>query len=212
MGEHAPKFSSGEVHENMSDLRRRPTLGRRNNPRTGSLRAPDSKLKDLLDVNDASTEALQTLNKQSVGLNFSRFVVRTNHYEYPRIGKVPATYYHSKIVAMSVREKNGKLILDVHYDLEDSYGRVYHIVQSYPADSQPYRRLADALAAAGVPEGATADAGVGTEEIVELDYVNKDSDLGSIVNRRPYTVPTSDDEDEDADQDEDDMLLEDDDN
>jgi hypothetical protein len=167
-------------------------------------------MKDLLaeDVVEAA-ESAQVINEvqtnKNTRLDFSGFPLKASKYEYPRIGRVPATYYHSKIVDMSIRKKNDKIILDVHYDLEDSYGRLYYIVQSYPADSQPYRRFAEALGAAGVSGDVYADAGIGVEEIIELDYISKSSDLGSIVNRRPYTKSSADDEDED----EDDVLLED---
>lgn len=172
-------------------------------PRSGS-----TKMKDLL-AEDAveTTETAKVISKEQTSkdtqLDFSRFPLKTSRYEHPRIGRVPATYYHSKIVGMSIREKNDKVILDVKYDLVDCYGRVYYIVQSYPADSQPYRRFAEALEAAGVSCDANADAGIGVEEIIELDYVSKSSDLGSIVNRRPYTTPSADDENEDENEAED---------
>lgn len=182
-------------HKNVSPLGR-------SNSRMKELLAEE----DLADVN-ADKKITNAQKKGKVNhLGFDTFVVKTNRYEYPRIGKVPATYYHSKIVDMNVREKNGKAILDVHYDLEDSYGRVYHIVQSYPAESQPYHRFADALVAAGVPENAKVNAGIGVEEIIEIDYISKSSDLGSIVNRKPYTPTEPADDDIDLDDEDDDFL------
>ena len=198
----------------MLKTRRSMVSGRGDDHKTGSpLGRNNSRMKELLaeeDLADSNTD-IEITNEQKKGdvnhLSFDNFIVKTNRYEYPRIGRVPATYYHSKIVDMSVRKKNDKAILDIKYDLEDSYGRVYHIIQSYPAESQPYHRLADALAAAGVPEDAKVNAGIGVEEIIELDYLSKTHDLGSIVNRRPYTGPSVDDQDhEEAD----DILLDDD--
>ncbi|MBR5570266.1 MAG: hypothetical protein IKW10_05150 [Oscillospiraceae bacterium] len=79
---------------------------------------------------------------------------------------------------MQVRAKNDKKILDVFYDLEDSYGRKFYIKQSYPEDSQPFQNLATALAAAGVPDGSTVDKAIGTVEILELDFITPNSDFG----------------------------------
>ena len=87
------------------------------------------------------------------------------------------------------------------YDIEDRYGRQYHILQSYPAGSRPFKQLAAALAAAGVPNGATADAGIGVCEVINLDYVSKKSDFGSIIERKPYVAsPDSEDQEEDDEQ------------
>ena len=159
-----------------------------------------SKLRELLadeEVESSEVVGMKQGNRDKK-LDFSSFVVKSNKYDYPRMGQVPATYYRSVIADMQVREKNGVEILDVYYDLEDRYGREYHILQSYPAGSRPFRQLADALAAAGVSSGETADAGIGACEIISLDYVSQKSDFGSIVERKPYVAPPEpDDQDED---------------
>lgn len=199
----------------MIESKRRMRFGRGEACKTGDLLGrSDSRKKDLCAEEDVveiagSNEVFaKEQTDKNMHLDFSRFPLKTSRYEYPRLGRVPATYYRSKIVDMSIREKNDKVILDVKYDLVDSYGRVYYIVQSYPADSQPYHRFAEALAAAGISKNANADAGLGVEEIIEIDYISKNSDLGSIVNRRPYITSSANDKDED---DEDDVLLDDDD-
>lgn len=197
----------------MIESKRRMHLGRGEACKTGNLLGrSNSRIKDLL-AEEAAVEAAEStevtykeLTDKNAHLDFSRFPLKTSKYEHPRIGRVPATYYHSKIVDMSIREKNEKVILDVKYDLVDSYGRVYYIVQSYPAGSQHFHRFAEALTAAGVSKDANADAGIGVEEIIEIDYISKNSDLGSIVNRKPYTTPSANDEDEE----EDDLQLDDD--
>lgn len=193
----------------MSELKKRPTLGRRNDPRPGGLLASGSKRKELLSDEDPVENAEPVIEQKRSGeiLDFSEFTIAVSKYEYPRLGKIPAATFFSTIADMKVRTKEGRQILDVFYDLEDRYGQEYHILQSYPAGSQPFRMLAAALAAAGIPKGATADAGIGVCEFVTIDYVSKNSELGSIVERQPYVAPPPADEDED----EDDLLLDEDD-
>ena len=158
----------------------------------------------------ASASAEEQMPSKTKKSAFGNFVICPTLYDYPRIGQVPATYYRSVIADMNVREKDGKEILDVCYDIEDRYGREYHILQSYPAGSRPFRQLADALAAAGVASGETADAGIGVCEIINLDYVSKKSDFGSIVERKPYVAPPDTQDEEDDEGEEDSDYLEDD--
>ena len=143
-----------------------------------------------------STEIHKQPKISSKSQCFDSFVVMTSKYDYPRLGKVPAIKYLSTIADMKVRKKNDKKILDVFYDLQDNYGRLFYILQSYPEGSQPFKRLSTALAAAGVPKGATVDAGIGITELITIDYRSKDSEFGSIVAREPYPV-TPDDSDQD---------------
>ena len=186
----------------MIDRRKRVTLGRNSSPHMSASANRGSKLKDLL----SDEEVAETSEKSSMNhggndkkRSFANFVVHTNEYDYPRMGQVPATYYRSVIADMQVREKDGKEILDVCYDIEDQYGREYHIMQSYPAGSRPFKQLAAALIAAGVTKGETVDAGIGVCEIINLDYVSKKSDFGSIIERKPYVVPPDNNEKEEED-------------
>lgn len=177
---------------------------RANRQTKGSWSPSSSRIKNLLAEEDVveSTVARKVASTQKTSskapLGFGNFVVKPRCYDYPRVGSVPATRYYSTIANMKVREraKDGKVVLDVFYDLEDVYGQKFNIIQTYSADSQAFKRLVMALSAAGVPNGATVDAGIGTEEIIEVDYITPNSDMGSIVNRRPYTAPSADDEDE----------------
>lgn len=184
----------------MTESKKRSTLGRNSSPRSTSMKS-GSKLKELL-AEDEGTECSEAVGMKQPHTeekaSFASFVVKTCEYDYPRAGVIPATYYYSVIADMQVREKDGREILDVCYDIQDCYGREYHILQSYPADSRPFKQLAAALVAAGVPNGATVDAGIGVCEVINLDYVSKNSDFGSIIERRPYVAPAvSDDQDED---------------
>ena len=57
------------------------------------------------------------------------------------------------------------------------------------------------MAAAGVSSGETADAGIGTCEIINLDYVSKKTDFGSIIERKPYVAPPEPDAQDEEDDD-----------
>lgn len=166
---------------------------RANRQTKGAWSPSSSRIKNLLaedGVESTVTRKVASTQKTSSNapLGFGNFVVKASCYDYPRIGKVPAIRYHSTISDMKVRKraKDGQMVLDVFYDLEDAYGRKFNIIQTYSAGSQAFQRLVTALSAAGVPEGATVDAGIGTEEIIEIDYITPDSDMGSIVERKPY--------------------------
>ena len=167
---------------------------RANRQTKGSWSPGSSRNKNLLAEEDCvettATHKVTSTQKTSSNapLGFGNFIVKPTGYEYPRIGKVPAVRYHSTIADMKVRKraKDNQLVLDVFYDLEDAYGRKFNIIQTYSAGSQAFQRLVTALSAAGVPDGATVDAGIGTEEILEIDYITPNSDMGSIVERKPY--------------------------
>ena len=182
----------------MNSTRNRATLGHRND-RSGNGQLSGSKRKELLADEDAPVAETAHNAQKATDSVFSKFVVHANRYDYPRLGKVPAAVFYSKIADMRVREKNGEAILDVYYDIEDCYGQLFYIVQSYWADSQHYQRFAAALAAAGVPDDATADAGIGVTEMIRIDYVSKKTNVGSIVERKPYTVPPAADDDTEFD-------------
>lgn len=187
----------------MIESKKRSSLGRNSSPGMSTSMKSGSKLKELL-AEDEATESSEAVSMKHRGTDvkasFSNFVVKTCEYDYPRIGQVPADFYYSVIADMQVREKDGREILDVCYDIEDRYGREYHILQSYPAGSRPFKQLATALVAAGVPNGATVDAGIGVCEIINLDYVSKKSDFGSIIERRPYVAPSGYDDQEESDE------------
>ena len=183
--------NQNSVYQNTSNRKTGGLLGRT------SRRSRDLLADDPVVASDPVEVQKFSKNKS---VSFSDFVIRSTPYDYPRIGKVPATRYRSTIADMQVRVKNDKKILDVFYDLEDSYGRKFYIKQSYPEDSQPFQNLATALAAAGVPDGSTVDKAIGTVEILELDFITPNSDFGSIVARKPYVAPPdTQDEEDDAD-------------
>lgn len=190
----------------MIESKKRSTLGRNSSPTKVASASRGSKLRELLSDEEETESITTNQSGNDKPMSFSSFVLQTYEYDYPRMGRVPATYYRSVIADMQVREKDGREILDVCYDIEDQYGREYHILQSYPAGSRPFKQLAAALIAAGVPSGETVDAGIGVCEIINLDYVSKKSDFGSIVERKPYVVPP-----DDEDQEENDVLADDDD-
>ena len=198
----------GKTLKNERRAIKMPVLNTRRNHQTGGLSDRTSiRSRNLLadeSVVASAPAEVQKLRKDK-SVSFSDFVIRSTPYDYPRIGKVPATRYRSTIADMQVRVKNDKKILDVFYDLEDVYGQKYYIKQSYPEGSQPFQNLASALAAAGVPDGSTVDKAIGTVEILEVDYKTADSDFGYIGERRPYVAPpnTQDEDDDYLDNDDD---------
>lgn len=169
-------FSSKERYQSMAEKRR------------------GSNAKKLLGSEEdeiAEHEALEQAQNNIVGTSddWACFHVKSNRYEYPREKSVPADMYFSTIVRMEIRRKDGKRILDVFYDFEDRKCDIHHVLQSYPEGSLPFQRLANALAAAGVDDDRPASDGVGVTEIVRLDYVSRNSGIGSIVERKPYVLP-----------------------
>ena len=192
---------NGEI---MSSLTNRGPLGRTNSRKTGSSAwSRNSQVKNLLaeeneDTRDAKIDTQQILAAEPVDLQalLSKLTIDYDEYAYPREKTVPADCYFSTIVAMSVRIKEDKVILDVDYDLEDRYGAIRHIRQSYPVGSQPYKALSKALVAAGLRKDQKISDAIGTTEMLRVDYVSKNSDLGSIVERKPYVIPPEDDDSE----------------
>lgn len=188
----------------MNSTRNRVTLGHKNDRKTGN--APwsrNSQVKNLLaeeneDNLDAKIDSQQTVVADPVDLQalLSQLTIDFDEYTYPREKTVPADCYFSTIVAMSARLKEGKVILDVDYELEDRYGAIRHIRQSYPVGSQPYKVLSKALVAAGLTKDQKITDAVGTTEMIRIGYVSKNSDMGSIVERKPYVIPPEDDDSE----------------
>ena len=188
----------------MSSLTNRGPLGRTNGRKTGN--APwsrNSQVHKLLAEEEDNTSEVKIDSQQTAAADpvdlqslLSKLTIDFDEYAYPREKTVPADCYFSTIMAMSVRIKEDKVILDVDYDLEDRYGAIRHIRQSYPVGSQPYKMLSKALAAAGLEKGQQITDAVGTTEMLRVDYISKNSDLGSIVERKPYVIPPEDDDSE----------------
>ena len=192
-----------EKGESMSSLTGKGPLGRRNDRRIGgSPLGRTSQMKKLLsEEGDDSAPVVESNTDQIVGDNpvdlqalLSKLTIDFDEYAYPREEAVPADWYFSTIAAMSVRIKEGKVILDVDYDLEDRFGSIRHIRQSYPVGSHPYKVLSKALVAAGLKKGQQITDAAGTTEMLRVDYVSKNSDLGSIVERKPYVIPPEDED------------------
>ena len=188
----------------MSSLINRGPLGRTSGRKTGnSAWSRTSQVKNLLaeekeDTPDVKIDAQQSAMAKPVDLQelLSKLTIDFDEYSYPREKTVPADCYFSTIVAMSVRIKEDKVILDVDYDLEDRYGTIRHIRQSYPVGSQPYKALSKAMVAAGLTKDQKITDAIGTTEMLRIDYVSKNSDLGGIVERKPYVIPPEDDDSE----------------
>ena len=94
----------------MSISNKHPTLGNNINRKTGVLLGRTStRTKELLaDESIVVREPVEVQNaSKDVCMSFQCFVIRSTPYDYPRIGKVPAVRYHSKISDMKICEKNG---------------------------------------------------------------------------------------------------------
>lgn len=127
------------------------------------------------------------------------FVISADVYEYPVEDNVPAGYYLSEIKTLTPRLKNGRLMLDVGYEICSRDGDVYYIKQTYPQESDALRKLYRALVAAGVKPGPNMRDAIGVREVIVLAYVSEKSDFGSIIRRVPKA--TEDPNCEDADDD-----------
>lgn len=143
-------------------------------------------------------------------LTLDDIVIPKGGYRYPREGEVPAGYYVSVIDSIEVREKNGKTLLDVCYEIEgcdyQNRGKVFRIKQTYPLGSDHATDFFDAIVAAGVKPGPNLKDAIGVTEWIRLGYLSNKSDLGSIVERKPYR---DDDVEEDDDSEFDGMLPDD---
>ena len=122
------------------------------------------------------------------GLTLESFIIEEEIFEYPMLDTVPAGIYSSEIKKMEPRMKGDKKILDVCYEIIDRTGEAYFIKQSYPAGSRPMHDFSRAMIAAGVKAGSTMKAAIGVREVIELDYVSRNSDFGSIIRRIPETA------------------------
>lgn len=188
----------------MNSTRNRVTLGHKNDRKSGN--APwsrNSQVKNLLaeekeDTPDVKIDAQQIAMADSVDLQelLSKLTIDFDEYAYPREKAVPEDCYFSTIAGMNARLKDGRVVLDVDYDIEDRYGAIRKIRQSYPVGSQPYQKFSEAMVAAGLNKGQHITDAVGTTEMIRIGYVSKNSDLGSIVERKPYVIPPEDDDSE----------------
>ena len=141
-------------------------------------------------------------------LSLDDIIIPKGGYRYPRDGEVPGGFYISVIELIEVREKNGKTLLDVCYEIEGcdyrNRGKTFRIKQTYPLGSDHATDFFDAIVTAGVKPGPNLRDAIGITELIELAYRSDKSDLGSIIARKPYR---DDDADLDDDSDEDNMLL-----
>lgn len=121
-------------------------------------------------------------------LTLESFIIEEEIFEYPMLDTVPAGVYASEIKKMEPRLKGDKRILDVCYEIIDRTGEAYFIKQSYPDGSRPMRDFSRAMIAAGVKAGSNMKAAIGVREVIELGYVSRNSDFGSIIRRIPETA------------------------
>lgn len=156
---------------------------------------------DFLEVTDTPTGG--------ASLTLEDFIIEEEIFEYPMLDTVPAGVYASKIEKMEPRLKGDKRILDVCYKITDRNGKTYLIKQSYPDGSKHMHDFSRAMIAAGVKAGSTMKAAIGVREVIELDYVSRNSDFGSIIRRIPETATTAYQRAANTDADYDDILSED---
>lgn len=146
-------------------------------------------------------------------LTIEDIIIPKGGYRYPRDGEVPGGFYFSVIDLIEVREKNGKTLLDVCYEIEgcdyQNRGKVFRIKQTYPLGSDHATDFFDAIVAAGVKPGPNLKDAIGVTELIKLAYLSDKSDLGSIIARKPYRDDDSNSEDDDSEVD--DMLTDEDD-
>lgn len=123
-----------------------------------------------------------------------------SYYAFPLRDEVPAGYYFSEIADISIREKNGKTLLDVSYDIRgydyENEGQEYQIKQAYALGSEHLAKFYDALKKAGVKPGASLRSAIGVQERIRLAYVSNNSDIGSIIARVPYHEDPDNDDSE----------------
>lgn len=164
---------------------------------------------DIIGAPDSAVQQCPINDHEDCQQLLAELVIESSDYAYPKEKDVPAGVYFSTISHMEVRVKNDKIILDVGYDLEDRYGLIRHILQSYTKGSQHYKKFGAAMVATGLKPGQPILDAMGVTELVRIDYVAKRSDIGSIVERKPYVIPP-DEELDDEDQDLIDRLADDD--
>jgi hypothetical protein len=153
---------------------------------------------DILDAPDSVVQEYPVSEFADCQQLLAELVIEASEYSYPKEKYVPADTYFSTIATMEVRVKNDKIILDVGYDLEDRYGAIRHILQSYTKGSQHYKKFGAAMVAAGLKPGQPILKAIGVTEMVKIDYVAKRSDIGSIVERKPYVIPPEEELDEET--------------
>ena len=151
--------------------------------------------RDLLE--EASADVADSLDPESeVEANLAHFVIQDYLFEYPRERDVPEGWYRSEIFDLAARMKGGKEILDVNYVLQNSHGKKFYIMQSYPQGSAPLKKFYTSMVNFGLDPGTPVENVIGVTETVLLEY-SGNSKIGSIVKRAPYHPPeetTEDDE------------------
>lgn len=150
--------------------------------------------KDLLGdepvVGGASEARVSKRQVAAECLTIDDIFIPGSYYAFPLRDEVPAGYYFSEIADISIREKNGKTLLDVSYDIRgydyENEGQEYQIKQAYALGSEHLAKFYDALKKAGVKPGASLRSAIGVQERIHLAYVSNNSDIGSIIARVPY--------------------------
>ena len=173
----------------------------------GAVHTSGTRRKDLLSdepVAGGTSEACASKRQVAAEcLTIDDIFIPGSYYAFPLRDEVPAGYYFSQIADISIREKNGKTLLDVSYDIQgydyENEGQEYQIKQAYALGSEHLAKFYDALKKAGVKPGASLRSAIGVQERIRLAYVSNNSDIGSIIARAPYHEDSDDAYDEDED-------------
>ena len=110
----------------------------------------------------------------------------TAKYEFPVIDEVPADHYLARldhiVPSLTVR---GQPAVDTCQTFMNREGDLFYVRQRYVKDSLHYKKLIQALCAAGAPLGKSIVGAVGVIERLRFGYPS-DSEIGSIIKRLPY--------------------------
>lgn len=136
-------------------------------------------------------------NKKSANTGFSISRRSGTSYALPRAKVVPPGVYSSIVQKVSSSTtRAGDDAVDFCYDLTDTNGKVYHVLQRYPFESTACDDLSNRLIDAGLPEGSDFADAVGLKETVAVVY-RDGSTIGSIVATSEAPEVSSDEEPED---------------
>lgn len=109
-------------------------------------------------------------------------------YDFPYADTISAGNYTATITDIVDSEtKKGKQAIDILYDLEDSDGNVYNMLERYPIKSTRIIALTKKLKAEGFVKNSLAEA-VGAVEDIVITYADDDA-IGEITSRSRHKAP-----------------------
>lgn len=112
----------------------------------------------------------------------------SGEYDFPYADTVPAGGYIATIIDIIDSEtKKKKQAIDILYDLEDSDGSVYNILERYPIKSTYIITLTKKLKAEGFVKNHLAEA-IGAVEDIVIAYADDDA-IGEITSRSRHKAP-----------------------